>query len=127
MPSSGLSKTSSFPLHENNGQQLSTRSQSALVIFRNLIQELSLVASQSPLPDLMRHILERTGYTRMLQQEKTPESETRLENLDELVNAAAEAQERGESVADFLDHAALVADVDSYDEKAPVALMTLHN
>src|ERR1035437_9332368 len=35
-------------------QQLSTRSQSALVIFRNLIQELSLVASQSPLPDLLR-------------------------------------------------------------------------
>src|ERR1022692_1721860 len=108
-------------------QQLSTRSQSALVIFRNLIQELSLVASQTPLPDLMRHILERTGYTKMLQQEKTPESETRLENLNESVNAAAEAQERGESVADFLDHAALVADVDSYDEKAPVALMTLHN
>jgi len=63
----------------------------------------------------------------MLQQEKTPESETRLENLDELINAAAEAQERGESIADFLDHAALVADVDSYDEKAPVTLMTLHN
>src|ERR1019366_10371436 len=45
-------------------QQLSTRSQSALVVFRNLIQELSLVASQSPLPDLMRFILERTGYTK---------------------------------------------------------------
>ena len=108
-------------------QQLSTRSQSALVVFRNLIQELSLVASQSTLPDLMRFILERTGYTKMLQQEKTPEAETRLENLDELVNAAAEAQERGESLGDFLDHAALVADVDSYDEKAPVTLMTLHN
>src|SRR5207237_4309812 len=38
-----------------------------------------------------------------------------------------EAQERGEGVADFLDHAALVADVDSYDEQAPVTLMTLHN
>ena len=108
-------------------QQLSTRSQSSLVIFRNLIQELSLVASQSSLPDLLRFILERTGYQKMLQQEKTPESETRLENLDELINAAAEAQERGESIADFLDHAALVADVDSYDEKAPVTLMTLHN
>ena len=108
-------------------QQLSTRSQSALVIFRNLIQELSLVASQATLPDLMRFILERTGYTRMLQQEKTPESVTRLENLDELINAAAEAEERGESVTDFLDHAALVADVDSYDEKAQVTLMTLHN
>ena len=108
-------------------QQLSTRSQSSLVIFRNLIQELSLVASQSSLPDLIRFILDRTGYRKMLQQEKTPESETRLENLDELINAAAEAQERGESVGDFLDHAALVADADSYDEQAPVTLMTLHN
>ena len=101
-------------------QQLSTRSQSSLVIFRNLIQELSLVASQSSLPDLLRFILERTGYKKMLQQEKTPESETRLENLDELINAAAEAQERGESISDFLDQTALVADADAYDEKAPV-------
>ncbi len=53
-------------------RQLSTRSQSALVMFRNLIQELSLVASTSPLPELIRHILERTGYRKMLQQEKTP-------------------------------------------------------
>ena len=108
-------------------QALSTRSQSALVVFRNLVQELSLVASTSSLPDLVRFILERTGYRRMLQQEKTPESETRLENLDELVNAAAEAAERGESVSDFLDHAALVAEADSFDEGAPVTLMTLHN
>jgi DNA helicase-2/ATP-dependent DNA helicase PcrA len=108
-------------------QQLSTRSQSALVTFRNLIQELSLVASSSPLPDLLRFILDRTGYRKMLEQEKTPESETRLENLDELINAAAEAAERGESISDFLDHAALVADADSFDEKAPVNLMTLHN
>src|ERR1039457_5017853 len=108
-------------------QALSTRSQSALVTFRNLIQELSLVASGSPLPDLLRFILERTGCRGMLEAEKTAETEMRLENLDELINAAAEAQERRESIADFLDHAALVADVDSYDEKAPVTLMTLHN
>ncbi|MCU1235736.1 MAG: ATP-dependent helicase, Rep family, partial [Candidatus Solibacter sp.] len=108
-------------------QQLSTRSQSSLVMFRNLIQELSLVASTSPLPDLIRHILDRTGYKRMLQQEKTPESETRLENLDELINAAADAHERGETLGDFLDNAALVADVDSFDEQSPVTLMTLHN
>jgi DNA helicase-2/ATP-dependent DNA helicase PcrA len=108
-------------------QQLSTRSQSSLVSFRNLVQELSLVASSSPLPDLVKFILERTGYKKMLQQEKSPESETRLENLDELINAAAEAHERGESIGDFLDHAALVADADAYDEQAPVTLMTLHN
>jgi len=75
----------------------------------------------------MQFILDRTGYRNMLSQEKTPESETRLENLDELVNAAAEAQERGESISDFLDHAALVADADAYDEQATVTLMTLHN
>ncbi|MDE3167636.1 MAG: UvrD-helicase domain-containing protein, partial [Acidobacteriota bacterium] len=108
-------------------QQLSTRSQSALVSFRNLVQELSLVASTSPLPDLVRFILERTGYKRMIEQEKSPDSEARLENLAELTNAAAEAQERGESLNDFLDHAALVADADAFDERAPVTLMTLHN
>jgi len=108
-------------------QSLSTRSQSSLVTFRNLIQDLSLVASGSSLPDLLKFILERTGYRRMLDVEKTPESETRLENLNELINAATEAAERGESISDFLDHAALVADADAYDEKATVTLMTMHN
>jgi DNA helicase II / ATP-dependent DNA helicase PcrA len=108
-------------------EHLSTRSQSALVMFRNLIQELSLVASSRPLPELMKFILDRTGYRKMLEAERTPESETRLENLDELINAAAEAAERGESIADFLDHAALVSDADAVDERAPVTLMTLHN
>ncbi len=108
-------------------QRLSTRSQSALVGFRNLIQELSLVASSSPLPDLIRHILDSTGYRKMLEQERTPDSQTRLENLDELVSAAAEAAERGETLSDFLDHAALVADADAFDPESPVSLMTLHN
>jgi DNA helicase-2/ATP-dependent DNA helicase PcrA len=108
-------------------EHLSTRSQSALVTFRNLIQELSLVAIASPLPDLLKFILERTGYRHMLQQEKTPESESRLENLGELVSAAAEAGERGETISDFLDHAALVSEADAFDEDSPVNLMTLHN
>ena len=98
---------------------LSTRSQSSLVTFRSLIQELSLVASSSSLPDLLHFIHDRTGYRRMLEQEKTPESETRLENLDELMNAASEAAERGESISDFLDHAALVAEADAFDEGRP--------
>ena len=108
-------------------EKLSTRSQSSLVLFRNLIQELSLVASSRALPELLNFILDRTGYRKMLQAEKTPESETRVENLDELINAATEAAERGEAIGDFLDHAALVADADSVDERAPVTLMTMHN
>jgi DNA helicase-2/ATP-dependent DNA helicase PcrA len=63
----------------------------------------------------------------MIEQERSPDSETRLENLDEFINAAAEAAERGESVSDFLDHAALVSDADAFDENAVVTLLTLHN
>jgi DNA helicase-2/ATP-dependent DNA helicase PcrA len=110
-----------------DGQQLSTRSQSSLVTFRNVIQEIALVASSEPLPDVIRFILERTGYRKMLQQEKTPESEARQENLDELVSAAVEAAESGKSISEFLDEAALVAEADAFDEGAPVHLMTLHN
>jgi DNA helicase-2/ATP-dependent DNA helicase PcrA len=43
------------------------------------------------------------------------------------VNAAAEAGERGETIGDFLDHAALVSEADAFDEDSPVNLMTLHN
>jgi DNA helicase-2/ATP-dependent DNA helicase PcrA len=107
--------------------QLSARSQSSLAAFRSLIQELSLVASSSPLPDAIRFVLDRTGYRKMLKREQTPEWQTRLENLDELINAAAEAAESGKTISDFLDEAALVSDADAFEETAPVHLMTLHN
>jgi len=108
-------------------QLFPARAQSALVAFRTMMQELSLRAMSEPLPDAIRFMLDRTGYGRMLEQENTPESEGRLDNLRELVNAAAEAAERGESVSDFLDHAALVADADAVDESAQISLLTLHN
>jgi DNA helicase-2/ATP-dependent DNA helicase PcrA len=76
---------------------------------------------------LLRQILERTGYARMLQSDNDPEAESRLGNLNELVNAASEASERGETIAEFLDHAALVSDSDGLDERAPISLLTLHN
>ncbi len=110
-----------------DGQQLAARAQSALVSFRDLIRELADAANSRPLPEVVPFILERTGYRQMVEQEKTPEAETRIENLNELVTATAEAAERGESISDFLDHAALVAEADAYDQTAPVTLMTLHN
>ena len=42
------------------------------------------------------------------------------------MNAARDAQERGETLTEFLDHAALVSDTDKYDPQARVTLMTLH-
>ena len=108
-------------------QQFAARAQSALVGFRNLVQDLTLAAISRPVHEALRFIVERTGYQKMLEQENTPEAHTRVENLGELINAATEAGERGETAAEFLDHAALVADADAYDERAQVSLLTLHN
>ena len=74
-----------------------------------------------------KSILDRTGYVEILKQENQPESQDRIENLQELVNAAVEAEEQGITLAEFLDHAALVSDSDDYDERARVTLMTLHS
>ena len=49
-----------------------------------------------------------------------------MENLHELVNAAMDSRDRGETLDQFLDHAALVSDADAYDERAQITLMTLH-
>jgi DNA helicase-2/ATP-dependent DNA helicase PcrA len=104
-----------------------TRANAALVAFRALIDELIDAVQRLPLNEMIQLIEERTGYRKMLETENTPDSETRLGNLDELANAAAEAVERGETLTDFLDHTALVADSDSIEEDSQVTLMTLHN
>jgi DNA helicase-2/ATP-dependent DNA helicase PcrA len=78
------------------------------------------------LPELIRFLIDRSGYIRALEDEGTPEATSRIENLKELANAAQDAQSRGETLAEFLDHAALVADTDQYDPDSRVTLMTLH-
>jgi DNA helicase-2/ATP-dependent DNA helicase PcrA len=78
------------------------------------------------LPELIKFLNDRSGYIRALEDEATPEAFSRIENLRELANAAQDAEERGESLSDFLDHAALVSDTDSYSADARVTLMTLH-
>jgi DNA helicase II / ATP-dependent DNA helicase PcrA len=78
------------------------------------------------LPELIRFLIDRTGYIKALETEGTPEAFSRIENLKELANAAHDAEERGETLADFLDHAALASDTDQYDPNARVTLMTLH-
>ena len=78
------------------------------------------------LPELIKFLNDRSGYIKALEDEGTPEAFSRIENLKELANAAQDAQERGESLHEFLDHAALVSDADSYSADARVTLMTLH-
>jgi ATP-dependent DNA helicase UvrD/PcrA len=106
---------------------LSERSLNALTKFQGLIGEIQEKVEVRSLPDLIRFILDASGYRQMLQDENTDEARTRIENLNELMNAAADAAERGETLREFLDRAALVSDQDSFDEKAGVSLMTIHS
>ena len=78
------------------------------------------------LPELIKFLNDRSGYLRALEEEGTPEAFSRIENLKELANAAQDATSRGETLAEFLDHAALVSDADQYSAEARVTLMTLH-
>ncbi len=81
---------------------------------------------QSSLADLLKFLIDRTGYIKLLEEEDTPEAFSRIENLRELVNAAMDSRDRAETLDQFLDHAALVADADDYDARAQITLMSLH-
>jgi DNA helicase-2/ATP-dependent DNA helicase PcrA len=78
------------------------------------------------LPELIRFLIDRTGYIKALETEGSPEAFSRIENLKELANAAHDAEARGETLAEFLDNAALASDTDQFDPEARVTLMTLH-
>ena len=76
--------------------------------------------------EVLKFLIDRTGYIKQLEAEDSPEAFSRIENLRELVNAALDSKDRGETLEEFLDHAALVSDADGYDESARITLMTLH-
>jgi len=79
-------------------------------------------AEQVTPAELLRMVLEESGYNDMLQKERTAESAGRLENLSEL----ARAMEEYETLGDFLEHVSLVMDNDAADEEETVTIMTMH-
>lgn len=80
------------------------------------------VSQNTPTASLER-LLQITRYKEFLN-DGTPEGEARMENVEELQNLSAEF----ETVEDFLEHVALVSDVDNFDPNADaVTLMTLHS
>lgn len=78
----------------------------------------------------VKTVLERTGMTAALKQEKTVENQTRLENLDEFISMIQEAVSKDAAVtlAQILEDISLISDIDNYDEaQETVTLMTLHS
>lgn len=110
------------------------RSVSKLDSFAALIEYFKGQTEKESITDLLREIIEKTRYVESLEAEDKVEAESRIENIDELVNKAAayeeDCQDRGEeaSLSGFLEEVALVADIDSLDEDQDyVVLMTLHS
>jgi ATP-dependent DNA helicase UvrD/PcrA len=86
------------------------------------------IESTSPVSDLVKAAILETGYENALKAENNDEAEARLENLQELVNAAVDYDEMGPAgLREFIDHSALVADTDQYKSDVPVTLMTAHS
>ena len=104
----------------------SARALAPLRSFRELIDQLREKMPSLPPAQFIAFVLEATGYLDMLRQRDSAEDLARIDNLNELVNAMSEGADRGETLADFLDRAALVSDADNFDERATVTLLTLH-
>ena len=100
--------------------------------FVDLIEDFreKLSAGEYDLAGLIEDVLERSGYRASLEEEGEVEAQTRLENIEELVNKAAayEAAAEEPSLGAFLEEVALVADVDAMEDTDDrVTLMTLHS
>ena len=111
---------------------LTPRAKDALKSFKKQIENLQTKvgeASQTdrPVTEVVISAIEDTGYANMLRAENTDESAARLENLEELVNAAVDYDKQdAEGLRDFIDHAALSSDTDKFDRNAAVTMMTVH-
>ena len=110
------------------------RSAVKLDSFAALIEYFKGLTGQMSITDLLREVIEKTGYMESLDSEDKEDAQARKENIDELINKAAAYEEAAEdrdepaTLSAFLEEVALVADIDSLDEEQDyVVLMTLHS
>ena len=100
-------------------------------VFTDQISEFrKMLKEETPIKDVIEAILDKTGYRDELKEEGEVEAESRMENIEELINKAVSYWESAEepSLSAFLEEVALVADIDSMDESEDrIILMTLHS
>ncbi|HEY7365657.1 MAG TPA: UvrD-helicase domain-containing protein [Methylomirabilota bacterium] len=105
------------------------RARKSLEDFAALFPRLAAQRALVPPPAFIDAVLDASGYREALKQERSPEAEARLENLEELVAAAEDytVTQAEPTLAGFLDSVALMSDVDEWQQgQARVTLMTLH-
>jgi DNA helicase-2/ATP-dependent DNA helicase PcrA len=96
---------------------------------RHLFEGWRVAAREVPPAELIGAVLEESGYKKELEVENTVEAESRLENLEQLINAAREYEsvELDPTLAGFLQEQALYSEADNVGSQGRVTLMTLHN
>ena len=95
----------------------------AILVYRSKLEYLGISG-------VMDEIIENTGYIKELEEEDTPEAQSRIENIQELLNKIAEFEAENEegTLTEFLAEVSLVADIDNMDDSDDkVVLMTLHS
>ncbi|HHT89510.1 MAG: DNA helicase PcrA [Bacillota bacterium] len=108
---------------------LGSRFRKSLEAFRVLIEGLRTQLGDFTLTELTRSVLEQSGYLRELEAEGDAEAAARIENLEEFLSVTRqfEAEVSPTDLGAFLEHVALINEVDSYDAQADaVSMMTLH-
>ncbi len=98
--------------------------------FVELIDELSNKKEEMEISELVKEVLNKSGYTKSLELEDTTQAENRLENLEEFLTVAIEFEEESaeNTLAEFLESITLASDVDELEEtEDAVTLMTLHS
>ncbi|MBD5560893.1 MAG: UvrD-helicase domain-containing protein [Clostridia bacterium] len=95
--------------------------------FASMYHDISLNHESLPVHEIVARVYERTGYHKMLSEEKTLESRHRMENIEELIRGAMEFDETGEGTfADYLQQLTLMTDTDGGGDGEAVTLMTMH-
>jgi DNA helicase-2/ATP-dependent DNA helicase PcrA len=107
------------------------RAAASLAVFRDLIVGLTEMARNESVSITLGKILDRSGYLQDLREDRSEDSEARIENLAELVSAAREYESREQepSLGGFVDRLSLLSDVDEEQgtRDARIWLMTLHS
>ena len=98
--------------------------------FANVIEELRNKKDNIKISELIKETLNKSGYTKALEEENTIEAENRIENLDEFLTVAIEFEDESaeNKLSDFLEGITLSSDIDNMEETDDsVTLMTLHS
>ena len=115
---------------DSEGAGLSSRAQRLVGGFTDLMVELTEAMYTMSITEFTSALIERTGYVRALEESKTEENQTRIENIRELEGAVSEFAKLNPegTLTDFLENVALITDVDNLNETSgAVTLMTLHS